>query len=168
MGITRRTRQLIAAEAVDWFLQFQERTAAEPDHQGFSEWLLRSPAHVEEYLQVSCAWSLVNVDAAGDLEATALVALAKAHHETDNVVALPIRFRRRLPPAGRESGRVSSGRRWRAAALAASLVAGITLWVFFLELAISHDIPDHSGRAEQLLLCRTDRLSFSTPTRRCA
>ena len=132
MGITRRTRQLIAAEAVDWFLQLQERTAAEPEHGGFSEWLLRSPAHVEEYLRVSCAWSLVNVEAEGDLEAAALVAAAKAHHETNNVVALPSRFGRRLPPAGSESGRVSSGRRWRAAALVASLVLGVTLWVTYL------------------------------------
>jgi transmembrane sensor len=132
MGITQNTRQQIAAEAVDWFLQLRERAAAQPDHQGFSEWLLRSPAHVEEYLQASCAWSLVNVDAEGDLEGAALVAAAKAHHETDNVVALPIRFVRRLPPAGSESGRVSSGRRWRAAALVASLVLGITLWVTFV------------------------------------
>lgn len=132
MGITRRTRQQIAAEAVDWFLQLQERAAALPDHPGFSEWLLRSPAHVEEYLRVSCAWSLVDVDAGGDLEAAALVAAAKAHHETDNVVVLPGRFGRRLPRAGSESGRVSSGRRWRAVALAASLVLGVTLWVTYL------------------------------------
>jgi len=132
MGITRRTRQEIAAEAVDWFLQFREGSVAEPDHQGFSEWLLRSPAHVEEYLQVSCAWSLVNVDAEGDLEAAALVAAAKAHRETDNVVALPTRFGRRLPPTRSESGGVLSGRRWRGAALVASLVLGIALWVTFL------------------------------------
>ena len=82
---------------------------------------------------MSCAWSLVNVDAAGDLKAAALVAAAKAHHETDNVVAAsPVCFGRRLPPAGSESGRVSSGRRWRAAAVVASLAVGITLWVFFL------------------------------------
>ena len=132
MGITRRTRQQIAAEAVDWFLQLQERAAVQPDHTGFSEWLLRSPAHVEEYLRVSCAWSLVNVGAEGDLEAAALVAAAKAHHEIDNVVSLPTRFIRRSLPAGGESVRVSSGRRWRAAALVASLVLGITVWVTYL------------------------------------
>ena len=71
MGITRRTRQQIAAEAVDWFLQFQEKSAVAPDRQSFSEWLLRSPAHVEEYLRVSCSWSLADVAAAGDLEAVA-------------------------------------------------------------------------------------------------
>ena len=133
MEITRKARQQIAAEAADWFLQFRERTAAGPDHHCFSEWLLRSPAHVEEYLRVSCAWSLVNVDTEGDLEATALVAAAKAHHETDNVVPLPSRFVGRMPPAGGEPGRVFSGRRWRGAALVASLVLGIiTLWFTLL------------------------------------
>jgi transmembrane sensor len=131
MGITRRTRRQIAGEAVDWFLQFQEAPAAESDRQSFSEWLLRSPAHVEEYLRVSCAWSLVNVHAEGDLEAAALVAAAKAHHETDNVVALPNRLGRRSPPAVSESGRARSGRKWWAA-LAASLLLGIALWVTYL------------------------------------
>src|SRR6202007_1366591 len=89
MGITRRTRRQIAGEAVDWFLQFQEGAVADSERQSFSEWLLRSPAHVEEYLRVSCSWSLANADSEGDLAADALIAAAKAHHEIDNVVALP-------------------------------------------------------------------------------
>jgi ferric-dicitrate binding protein FerR (iron transport regulator) len=52
MGITRRTRKQISAEAVNWFLQFQETAGTAQDRQAFSEWLLRSPAHVEEYLLV--------------------------------------------------------------------------------------------------------------------
>ena len=131
MGITRRTRRQIAGEAVDWFLQFQEGAAAESDRQGFSEWLLRSPAHVEEYLRVSSSWSLVNVDSGGDLAAAALVGAAKAHHETDNVVALPIRLGRRTPPALGEPVRAPAGRTWRAA-LVASLVLGIALWATYL------------------------------------
>jgi transmembrane sensor len=131
MGITRRTRRQIAGEAVDWFLQLQEGAAAESDRQGFSEWLLLSPAHVEEYLRVSCSWSLVNVDSEGDLAAAALVAAAKAHHETDNVVALPSRLGRRTPPALSEPVRARAGRTWRAA-LVASLVSGIALWVTYL------------------------------------
>jgi transmembrane sensor len=130
MGITRRTRREIAGEAVDWFLQFQER-ASEPDRQSFSEWLLRSPAHVEEYLRVSCSWSLADVAAAGDLEAAALVAAAKAHHETDNVVALPSRLSGRSLPPGSGPGRDLAGRTWRAA-LAASLVLGIALSITWL------------------------------------
>ena len=131
MGITRRTRRQIAAEAVDWFLLLQETAAAESDRQSFSEWLLRSPAHVEEYLRVSCAWSLVNVDAEGNLAAAALVAAAKAHHEIDNVVTLPGRIGRRTPPAVSGSGRTFSRRTWRAV-LVASLVCGIVLSVTWL------------------------------------
>src|ERR1700744_2819207 len=110
MGITRRTRQHIAADAVDWFLLLQE-TAAEPDRQGFSEWLLRSPAHVEEYLRVSCAWSVAEVGSESDLAAAALIAAAKAHHENDTVVALPSRLGRRVPPAAIRPSRTLS---WRA------------------------------------------------------
>jgi transmembrane sensor len=128
MGITRRTRREIAAEAVEWFLLLQETPVAEPDRQGFSEWLLRSPAHVEEYLRVSSAWSLVDIGAEGELEASALVAAAKAHHETDNVVVLPGRLRRRTPPSGNQAVRVFSARKLWLGLTAASL-AGLALWV---------------------------------------
>jgi transmembrane sensor len=151
MRITRRTRQQIAAEAVDWFLQFQERAAAEPDRQSFSEWLLRSPAHVEEYVRVSCSWSLVNVDAEGDLEAAALVAAAKAHHGTDNVVALPSRLRRSLPPAGSESVRAFPHRKWRTA-LVASLVLGIALWVICLSWQSSMTLQTVVGEQSSFTL----------------
>jgi ferric-dicitrate binding protein FerR (iron transport regulator) len=87
MRISRRTRKAISAEAAEWLLQFQAE-GAESDPEGFSEWLLRSPAHVEEYLRVSCTWDLLNVGTKGSLEAEALVAAAKKHHEIDNVVTL--------------------------------------------------------------------------------
>jgi transmembrane sensor len=132
MGITQTTRQQIAAEAVDWFLKLQETAAAEADRRSFSEWLLRSPAHVEEYLQVASSWSLADVGTEGDLEAAALLAAAKAHHETDNVVALPSRVGRRVPPAGSESAGLLSARKWRTAALVAALLLGIAVWVTYL------------------------------------
>jgi transmembrane sensor len=131
MGITRRARKRISAEAVDWFLQFQETAGAGQDRQAFSEWLLRSPAHVEEYLRVSRSWCIVDIGAEGDLEPDALVAAAKKHHETDNVVHLPRRFGRRSPPESGDSGRRFSRKDgWRA--LAASLILGIALWGTYL------------------------------------
>jgi transmembrane sensor len=135
MGITRRTRKQISAEAVDWFLQWQEKTAGEPDPQTFSEWLLRSPAHVEEYLRVSSSWCLANVGTAGDLQTAKLIAAAKKYHDTDNVVALPSRLGRRSPSTGSESGRASAGSSWRVA-LAASLLVGVALWVTYLSLQL--------------------------------
>jgi transmembrane sensor len=131
MGISRRTRKQISAEAVDWFLQFQETVGAGHDRQAFSEWLLRSPAHIEEYLRVSSSWRMVDIGAEGDLEPDALVAEAKKHHETDNVVRLPHRFARRCRPESGDSGhRFSRKHGWRA--LAASLVLSIASWVTYL------------------------------------
>lgn len=123
MRISRRTRHQITAEAVDWFLQFQETAVEEPDREGFSEWLLRSPVHVEEYLQVSSSWYLLNAGTEGASEADALVSAAKAHHENDNVVSLPSRSVRSAPPASVEAGHGHSRRTWWMA-LAASLVSG--------------------------------------------
>jgi transmembrane sensor len=122
MRVSRRTRRQITAEAVDWFLQFQETAVDEPDRESFSEWLLRSPAHVEEYLQASSSWSLVNAGTAA-AEADALVSAAKAHHENDNVVQLPSRSARSASPAIVETGHSHSRRIWRTA-LVATLVSG--------------------------------------------
>jgi transmembrane sensor len=131
MRITRRTRKQITAEAVDWFLQFRDGVGAEQDRQTFSEWLLRSPAHVEEYLQVSSSWCTLDIGAEGDLEPDALVAEAKKHHETDNVVRLPPRFGRRLLPESGASGHRFSGKHgW--SSLAAAAMLGIVSWVTYL------------------------------------
>ncbi|MBV8806507.1 MAG: FecR domain-containing protein [Sinobacteraceae bacterium] len=129
MGITRRTRKQISAEAVDWFLRLQETAAAELHRHGFSEWLLRSPVHLEEYLRVSCSWSLLNVGTHGLFNADELITAAKKHHEADNVVPLPTRFRGRTLLSRRERG--VSNRGWRVA-LAAALLVGIGLSVTYL------------------------------------
>jgi transmembrane sensor len=130
MRISRRTRHQITAQAVDWFLQFQESAMGEPDREGFSEWLLRSPAHVEEYLQVSSSWYLVNAGAEAAPESDVLVSAAKAHHENDNVVSLPGRSARSAPAASVGTSPGHSRRTWWMA-LAASLVSG-ALWVTYL------------------------------------
>jgi transmembrane sensor len=127
MRITRRTRKEISAEAVDWLLQFQAE-GAESDHEGFSEWLLRSPAHVEEYLRVSCTWCLLTVGTEGNLEAEALVAAAKKHHEIDNVVSLHSRAGDPLSGAKSEAGHA---RPWRLG-LAASVLLSVVLYVIYL------------------------------------
>jgi len=123
MRISRSTRHQFTAEAVDWFLQFQENAADEPDREGFSEWLLRSPAHVEEYLQVSSSWYLVNAGTEAVADVDALVSAAKAHHENDNVVPLPSRSGRSALAASVDTGPGRS-RRTSWMALAVTLVSG--------------------------------------------
>jgi len=130
MGSLRKTRKLIAAEAVDWFLHFQDRTRGEPNRQAFSEWLLRSPSHVDEYLRVACTWRKLDVGDQGNLETAALVAAARKEHETDNVVPLRGRLNRGARTAGGNPREQLPGRT-RAAALAACVLLGVSLWIAY-------------------------------------
>src|SRR2546430_7067829 len=130
MGIMRTTCNPICDEAIDWFLRLQDAPETEPSRHAFSEWLLRSPAHVEEYLRVSCSWSMVNIGAEGDLQADALVAAAKNHREIGNVVHLPGRFGEDSPLAGRESGRRLSRRDWTRPLVASVALSGGLLAVY--------------------------------------
>jgi transmembrane sensor len=131
MGSLRRARKQISAEAVEWFLHFQDTTRSEQNRRAFSEWLLRSPAHVDEYLRVSCTWRALSVGNEGDLETGMLITEAKNHHELDNVVRLQGQFSPHSPLEGGESGHRFPRRGW-AGALAASLVLGIGLWVAYV------------------------------------
>lgn len=89
---------LISAEAIDWFLKFQEPARAKPPPQGFGEWLARSPEHIQEYLDVSCVWDLLNVPDDGVFETNALIASAKERHGPYNVVGLEDRYGNRRWP----------------------------------------------------------------------
>lgn len=129
MAICRKTRQQIEAEALDWFLHFQEGVADEPSRQTFAEWLLRSPLHIEEYLVVSSSWQQLNVGSHAELATDALVAQARSHHE-DNVVRLPGRLG---APASltRSSGRQASGRGWLRTLVASLVLASGALWLMY-------------------------------------
>lgn len=131
MGITRTNRKQIAAEAVDWFMDLHNSAADEARRQAFTEWLLRSPLHVEEYLQTSSAWQLLHVGSNGDLATDVLVAAAKSHHEADNVVRLAARSGARSPYA-RASRRFFFGSAWMRALVASLVLAGIALSVLYL------------------------------------
>ena len=131
MGITRTNRKQIAAEAVDWFMELHDSAADEARRHGFTEWLLRSPLHVEEYLRTSSAWQLLHIGSNGDLATDALVAAAQSHHETDNVVRLSGRFGPRNPYA-RASRQLSFGSGWMRALAASLVLAGIALSMLYL------------------------------------
>jgi transmembrane sensor len=125
MSCLRQGEQRIADEAIAWFLQFQDATGAKPNVQAFSEWLLRSPAHVQEYLRVSLAWQALSVVNQGGLDTDALVAAARRHCETDNVVDLPTRLARRVMQSKRAPRRFFLKGRWMAVAAALMLVVGL-------------------------------------------
>lgn len=134
----------------------------EPDRESFSEWLLLSPAHVEEYLRVSSSWCVVNAGTEGAPEADALVSAAKAHHSTDNVVPLPSRCARSVPPASVER-RGGHSRNWRMA-LAASLVSGV-LWVTYLNWQSPMNFETAVGKQSSFKLQDGSVLSLNTNSR---
>ena len=86
MDLSSNTREQIAAEAVEWFLQFQNPTRTSPDREAFSNWLMRSPVHIEEYLAVSSTWVGLSIPEAPEFSTDSLI---RAAHDSgpDNVVS---------------------------------------------------------------------------------
>jgi transmembrane sensor len=120
----------IAAEAADWFLRFHCASPRHPDQQVFSEWLTRSPTHIEEYLAVSSAWIALNVPDEGAFTTDALIAAARESREADNIVHL--RDRPGNPPADAPPRRASFTRsisRRVLTAVAACLTAVLIAWI---------------------------------------
>lgn len=82
-------RDRLTTEAVEWFV----RQKSGADQQAFTEWLTRSPAHIEEYLAVSSTWeALDGISNAGELSAGALIEAARAGPETGNILRLADRM----------------------------------------------------------------------------
>ncbi len=130
MESKRRSDERIAAEAADWFLQFHDNADRPVDHAAFAEWLTRSPAHVEEFLEVSALWSTIGMSGSSGYRPADLIAAAKAERARDKVVQLD------SPPGlatYSSSGRARRRgmRRWMVAT-AASLFVGLAVWLAFV------------------------------------
>ena len=132
MEYPRHGNEHIAAEAADWLLQFRDSESKPVDRAAFAEWLTRSPAHIQEFLEVSTLWSTLGMVDCADYGPENLIAAARAEQAQGRVVRL-------LPPragAGPGSRQAPEMRRRRpvvkTAALAASLLVGLGLlggWV---------------------------------------
>ena len=120
----RQGDERVAAEAADWLVQFRDDEGKAVDHAAFAEWLTRSPAHIQEFLEVSTLWSTVGMADCADHTAENLIAAARAEQARGRVVRLS------PPPAGTDSdaGRVPEmRRRRRVLTIAASLLVGFGL-----------------------------------------
>ena len=121
-------REKITAEAIDWFLKVQEQLGSDADRLEFSEWLLRSPVHVEEYLAVSRAWGALNIPQGGEFATENLIAAARADQASSNVIPLHPKLMetRESPPRVLEWTLRMSRRRLLASA--ASVLLASSLW----------------------------------------
>jgi transmembrane sensor len=118
-------RDQIAAEADEWLLKLHAAEPALALRETFTEWLMRSPAHIEAYLTVSRTWHALAAPNQSVWAKDALIAAARAEQEPDNVT--PLRGNRLPVPALRP--RVARLRALTALAACAAL-AGIGIWLF--------------------------------------
>lgn len=128
MEMSSTVREKITAEAIDWFLKLQEELGGDAYRLEFSEWLLRSPVHVEEYLAVSRAWGALNIPQGKEFAADNLIAAARADLASSNVIPLrpkPIDAVVSPPRAPEWTLRMT---RRRLLASAASILVGLALW----------------------------------------
>lgn len=110
----------IQAEASHWLLRLEDNEDLTARAE-FSEWLTRSPLHVEAYLAVSVASRALEEVSGDAFDTDALIAAARAE-ETNNVVVLPSRG---APPVAKVA---NPPRRRLFAAAAALLVASAIGW----------------------------------------
>lgn len=151
MDISPTAREQIGAEAVDWFLRFQDSTRTSPDREAFSLWLTRSPAHIEEYLAVSSVWVGLNVASEAEFSTDSLIAAAREAHP-DNVVRLATQHvsNGQEPQVGKV--RAFGRRRWFG--LAASVALGIGAWLGYVGLF--HDPVFKTAIGEQRSVSLSD------------
>ena len=117
-------KEQIAAEAVEWVLRLQDKERSQDDNQAFSEWLTRSPLHIEEYLAVSAAWVGLSSPDEGGFTTDRLVAEAQAA-ERSNVLRLETSsVPERTSDVGHPSFRHRRRFRWTTIAASVVLVCG--------------------------------------------
>src|SRR5690349_18098170 len=134
MQPSRAIREQITAEAIEWLLRMQEQPRAPAQDEAFSEWLMRSPLHIEEYLEVTTAWTgMVEPDHA-DSSTAALIEAAR--NSVENNIVRPQRFARTIDDAPDNSQSAEGGRsRVKWVAIAAALLSGVASW---LALHLAH------------------------------
>ena len=119
-------KEQIAAEAVEWFLRMQDTGRSQDNYQAFSEWLTRSPLHIEEYLEVSAAWVGLSVPDEGEFTTERLIAEAKGA-EPSNILSFETSKFSGMPEIDRRSTRHRHRFGW--APIAASVVLVCGAWL---------------------------------------
>jgi transmembrane sensor len=155
MDHPRHGDERIAAEAADWFLQLRDKEIR-PDPVAFAEWLTRSPAHAQEFLEVATLWSTVGIAGSRDYDVDGLIAAARAEQAQRRVVQLGAprgATERRVPRA--RTRRVSVG-------LAASLLLGLVLWGGWALLRQSPELSTAVGEQRTIALSDGSVLFLNT------
>jgi len=129
----RLSNRQVSAEASEWFVSFRFDAVDASEQKRFSEWLLRSPEHIQAYLEVTGVWSdLPGADPNSRLDVAALIERARA--QTGDVIALGETLGPITRATSADSAAPTRARRgFIAAAVAVALaasIAAVTVWRF--------------------------------------
>jgi transmembrane sensor len=121
-------RELVAAQALEWFLAHRSATLAETQREEFIDWLRASPEHAREYLALTGFIKDFGL-AAKSSETSAEVLVARARAELDAAPAVPLfPAVEELPEDHRAAATSSRSHRTRVR-MAATAVAAMTAFV---------------------------------------
>lgn len=161
--MTRATqsKELAAAEAVEWFLRQQDASLPTNDRRAYAEWLLQSPLHIEEYLAVSMAWAVTGAtDGRAKYSRGALLAAASAELAADNVVPLDRLASREYP---RLRAPAAERHAWARAVVAVVLI-GVGLVSAWLLTSAPEYTTGH-GEQRSVLLADGSVITLNTDSR---
>jgi transmembrane sensor len=152
MHLFPSTREQIAAEAAEWFMRLRRASAGANELQTFSEWLTRSPAHIEEYLAMSATWGMLDVPNEGELSTARLIADARAAGP-ENV----LRLETLATPAGSdaESPRTRPRHRKRPLYLAGLALSAVLIalgWLAYVEWYQAPEFRTAVGEQRSIIL----------------
>jgi transmembrane sensor len=126
-----KTHAAAVTEASEWFIEFRAGDVNGEARLRFIEWLRRSPEHIQAYLEVSGAWSVLpSGDPDGRFDIASLI--ARARNEADVVALSPPSARPRPPRTTEPRAFRNFLRRPAVAAAAVALLASITalfVWI---------------------------------------
>jgi transmembrane sensor len=153
-------RKRISAEAVDWLLEFQGPGSATADRQAFSEWLLRSPMHIEEYLALSTVWQGIQVSDKPEFSTESLIAAARTPDDQGNVVKLWSDDEREARNLSNELETRRTRRRWLG--LAATLVLSAGIWLGYAQWHPASDFQTAVGEQRSITLADGSEVLLNT------
>jgi len=150
-------REIIAAQAGEWFLAHRSGALDAAARREFHAWLAASPVHVEEYLGVaSIARKLPAAAADPDMPLEAI--LERVREERGGVATLE-----ELSPSRLPRRRIALTRRWAAVAASLAVIGGVALWWSGNRAAAEHYATRH-GEQRTWRLADQSTLRLNTDT----
>ena len=154
--VPTRSRQLIAEEAAEWFVELRQRPPGRDSKDRFVSWLTESPVHVEEYLAIAQVFGVLRqVDADGEIDPATLA---------DETVVVLHGGADRPEQGGQPSVRAKPARRLGPWAAAAGLILGVGASALYLLVPRAEIYATRLGEQRSVVLEDGSMVSLNTST----